>query len=171
MINLEQKNLDDFDRKKPITKNSDVDLKFGESSSDSLFEAPTMKVLEESKEYIWIRLFTNQEYVDSIKNGDIIKMEYTETGENIEMIFASYEKKGLYKNTEDEIINYTDEVDNKILCLMVDLKDINYSTNIPFIRTLFKASRHFEYQLLKRNDLLFINTRTAELLDYYDIAF
>ena len=74
-------------------------------------------------------------------------------------------------DNEDEIMNYTDEVDNKILCLMVDLKDINYSINIPFIRTLFKASRHFEYQLLKRNDLLFINNRTAEVLDYYDVAF
>mgnify|MGYP003473482933 FL=1 len=169
MVNLEQKNLDDFDRKKPIKQQ--VDLKFGESSSDSIFEAPTMRVLEESKEYIWVRLFTNIEYVDSLEIGDIIKMEYVESGESIEMIFASYEKKGLYKNNEDEIMNYTDEVDNKILCLMVDLKDINYSINIPFIRTLFKASRHFEHQLLKRNDLLFINNRTAEVLDYYDVAF
>lgn len=171
MINLEQKNLDDFDRKKHNIKTTDVNLKFGESTSDSMFEAPTMKVLEESKEYIWIRLFTNQEYTDTLEVGDIIKMTYVESGESIDMIFASYEKKGLYKNTEDEIINYTDEVDNKILCLMVDLKDINYSTNIPFIRTLFKASRHFEYQLLKRNDLLFVNDRTNEVFDYYDIAF
>ena len=51
---------------------------------------------------------------------------------------------------------------------MVDQDIINKSTDIPFIRTLFKTGIHYEYQLAKRDELLFINDRTGTMIDYYD---
>ena len=66
---------------------------------------------------------------------------------------------------------YNPEDDKKILCLMVDEKEVNYSDKIPFIRTLFKTGRHYEYQLVRRDELLFKNKRTDETIDYYDCDF
>jgi hypothetical protein len=54
---------------------------------------------------------------------------------------------------------------------MVDENYVNLSDDIPFIRTLFKTGRHYEYQLVKRNELLFRNNRTSEILEYYDCDF
>ena len=51
---------------------------------------------------------------------------------------------------------------------MVNQEHINKNTDIPFIRTLFKTSIHYQEQLMKRTDLLFVNGRTDETLDYFD---
>ena len=72
------------------------------------------------------------------------------------------------KDHDDEIINYNLDDDKKVLCLMVDQEKINKGTDIPFIRTLFKISIHYQYQLVKRDELIFVNSRTGETLDYFD---
>jgi len=127
---------------------------------------PAMKVVEEQKVYIWIRLYLKEEA--DIESGDDIFMTYTPSGEKLETKFICYGKSDLGKNHEDEIVNYNEEDDRKILCLMVNQDKINKGTDIPFIRTLFKVGIHYEYQLVRRSDLLFINSRTGISLDYFD---
>jgi hypothetical protein len=127
---------------------------------------PAMKVVEEQKVYIWIRLFLKEE--SNIEVGDDILMTYTQSGEQLETKFICYGKTDMGKDHNDEIINYNPEDDKKVLCLMVDQDKINKGTNIPFIRTLFKTSIHYQYQLVKRDELIFINSRTGETLEYFD---
>ena len=125
-----------------------------------------MKVIEEQKIYIWIRLFLKEE--SNVEIGDNIFMTYTPSGEKLETKFICYGKIDMGKDHDDEIINYNPDDDKKILCLMVDQEKINKGTDIPFIRTLFKTGIHYEYQLVKRDELLFINSRTNQTLDYFD---
>lgn len=127
---------------------------------------PAMKVVEEQKVYIWIRLYLKEE--SNIEIGDDIFMTYTPSGEKLETKFICYGKTDMGKDHDDEIINYNPEDDKKVLCLMVDQEKINKGTNIPFIRTLFKSSIHYQYQLLRRDELTFTNSRTGETLDYFD---
>jgi hypothetical protein len=127
---------------------------------------PAMKVLEEQKVYIWIRLYLKEEA--NIEIGDEIFMTYAKSGEKLSTIFICYGKDNLGKDHEDEMVNYNPEDDKKVLCLMVNQDHINKNTDIPFIRTLFKTSIHYQEQLMKRTDLLFINGRTDETLDYFD---
>jgi hypothetical protein len=51
---------------------------------------------------------------------------------------------------------------------MVNQDTINKGVDIPFIKTLFKTSIHYQEQLMKRSDLLFINSRTNQTLEYFD---
>ena len=125
-----------------------------------------MKVIEEQKIYIWIRLFLKEE--SNVEIGDNIFMTYTPSGEKLETKFICYGKTDMGKDHDDEIINYNPDDDNKVLCLMVDQEKINKGTDIPFIRTLFKTGIHYEYQLVRRDELLFINSRTNETLNYFD---
>ena len=127
---------------------------------------PAMKIVEEQKVYIWIRLFLKEE--SNVEIGDNIFMTYTPSGEKLETKFICYGKTDMGKNHDDEIINYNPDDDKKVLCLMVDQEKINKGTDIPFIRTLFKISIHYQYQLLKRDELIFVNSRTGETLDYFD---
>lgn len=130
---------------------------------------PAMKVVEEQKVYIWIRVFLKEE-VD-MKEGDEIFMTYTPSGEKLSTIFVCYGKTDLGKDHQDEMINYNPEDDKKVLCLMVNQEHINKNTDIPFIRTLFKTSIHYQEQLMKRSELLFINSRTGENLEYFDCEY
>ena len=127
---------------------------------------PAMKVLEEQKVYIWIRLYLKEE--SSVEIGDEIFMTYAPSGEKLSTIFICYGKDNLGKDHEDEMVNYNPEDDKKVLCFMVNQEHINKNTDIPFIRTLFKTGIHYQEQLMKRTDLLFINNRTGETLDYFD---
>ena len=55
---------------------------------------------------------------------------------------------------------------------MVNEEKINYdSEDILYIRKLFKIGRYYEYELLKRSELILTNKRTEETLEYYDIEF
>lgn len=54
---------------------------------------------------------------------------------------------------------------------MVDETTVNFGEGIEFIRTLFKTGRHYEYQLVRRDELLFINKRNGVILDYFDCDF
>lgn len=129
---------------------------------------PGMKVIEEQKVYIWIRLYLKEE--SDIKEGDEIFMTYKPSGEKLETKFICYDKTSLSKDHDDleKIINFNPEDDKKVLCLMVNQEHVNKNTDIPFIRTLFKSGNYYEYQLVKRDELIFINSRTNEILDYFD---
>jgi hypothetical protein len=127
---------------------------------------PAMKIVEEQKVYIWIRLYLKEE--SNVQVGDDIFMTYKPSGEKLSTIFVCYGKTDLGKDHEDEMVNYNPEDDKKILCLMVNQDTINKGVDIPFIKTLFKTSIHYQEQLMKRSDLLFINSRTGETLDYFD---
>ena len=126
---------------------------------------PAMKVLEEQKVYIWIRLYLKEE--SDVEIGDDIFMTYTPSGEKLETKFICFGKEGMEKDN-DGLVNWNSEENKKVLCLMVNQDKINKGTDIPFIRTLFKTGIHYEYQLVRRDELLFINSRTGETLDYFD---
>jgi len=132
--------------------------------------SPISNIIEEQKVYIWIRLYLKDESSD-IEIGDDISMIYKSSGEKLTTKFVCYGKSDLNKDHNDEIINFNPEDDKKVLCLMVDEAFINKGDGIPFLRTLFKTSRHYEYQLVRRDDLIFINERSGEVLDYFDCDF
>lgn len=131
---------------------------------------PSVNIIDEQKVYFWIRLYISDEDVN-IEVGDDISIQWTPSGEELVTKFICYGKKGLQKDYNNEVVNYNSEDDKKILCLMVDEKFVNFSEEIPFIRTLFKTGRHYEYQLVKRNELIFVNKRNGIIIDYYDCDF
>ena len=131
---------------------------------------PSVIIIDEQKVYFWIRLYISDEDVN-IEVGDDISIQWTPSGEELVTKFICYGKKGLQKDYNNEVVNYNSEDDKKILCLMVDEKFVNFSEEIPFIRTLFKTGRHYEYQLVKRNELIFVNKRNGIIIDYYDCDF
>ena len=94
-----------------------------------------------------------------------------DSNEELKTKFICFGKTGLQKDYDEEIVNYNSEDDKKVLCLMVDEGQVNYNEDIPFVRTLFKVGRHFEYQLVKRSELLFVNDRNGMVLDYFDCDF
>jgi len=141
-----------------------------EGLSDEIEIVSTSKIIEEQKIYFWIRLYLSEED-QNIQIGDDVVITYNPSGEELITKFICYGKSGLERDHNDEVINYNPDDDKKVLCLMVDENVINYSEEIPFIRTLFKTGRHYEYQLMRRDELLFINKRNGFILDYYDCDF
>lgn len=141
-----------------------------EGLSDEIEIVSTSKIIEEQKIYFWIRLYLSEED-QNIQIGDDIVITYNPSGEELVTKFICYGKSGLERDHNGEVINYNPDDDKKVLCLMVDENVINYSEEIPFIRTLFKTGRHYEYQLMRRDELLFINKRNGFILDYYDCDF
>lgn len=133
-------------------------------------EKKIKQVVEEQKVYFWIRLYLKEED-SNLVIGDDISIKWTQSGEELKTKFICYGKTGLQKDYNEEIVNYNSEDDKKVLCLMVDEGQVNYNEDIPFVRTLFKVGRHFEYQLVKRSELLFINDRNGMILDYFDCDF
>lgn len=121
------------------------------------------------KVYFWSRLYLTAED-PSLNIGDTIWIEYTPSGERIETKFITYGKQGLERDHDGEVTNYNPEDDKKILCLMVEEKVINESEEIPFIRTLFKLGRHYEFQVVRRNELIFVK-EDGGIIDYYDCDF
>ena len=133
-------------------------------------EQEIKQVVEAQKVYFWIRLYLKEED-SNLVIGDDISIKWTPTGEELKTKFICYGKTGLQKDYDEEIVNYNSEDDMKVLCLMVDEGQVNYNEDIPFVRTLFKVGRHFEYQLVKRSELLFVNDRNGMILDYFDCDF
>ena len=130
--------------------------------------------IEKQKVYFWIRVFLKEAAM--VEPGDDITIKYSFSGEELITKFICFAKVGGnkvdYVNGEPVIANYNTEDDNKVLCLMVDEEKINNdSEDIPFLRRLFRIGRHYEYELLRRTDLLLTNNTTSEILDYYDIEF
>lgn len=131
---------------------------------------PVMKVIEEQKVYFWIRLYLKDENVN-ISVGDDITIKYTVSDEELKTKFICYGKKGLEKDQGELVTQYNTEDDKKVLCLMIDVKSVNDNNNIPFIRSLFKTGRHYEFQLIKREELLFIVDKNNIVLDWFDSDF
>lgn len=127
-------------------------------------------IIEKQKVYFWIRLYLKDEMKD-INVGDDFEMSYSPSGESLLVKFVAFGKSNLNKNIDNVIINYDPENDNKVLCLMVDEDDLINLNNIPFIRTLFRTSRFFEFQVYRRDELIFKNIRTNEVSDYIDVSF
>jgi hypothetical protein len=138
--------------------------------SDDVNNEAILTVIEEQKIYFWIRLYLKEED-PNVQIGDDIIIRWTTSGEELLTKFAAWGKKGLERDHQDEVVNYNPEDDKKILCLMIDTKMVNFNDDIPFIRTLFKTGNHYEYQLVKRSDLLFVNSRNDIVLDYFDVDF
>lgn len=133
--------------------------------------APRTQIVEKQKVYFWIRLYLREE--DQILDpNDTIKIKYLNSGEVLETKFICYNKSILGQDQDSNVVNYNPEDDKKVLCLMVDSDRINKdSEDIPFIRTLFKIGRYYDYQLMKREELEFIVEKNGQILDYFDVDF
>ena len=151
--------MDNFnDIIKEHSDNLDVNNPFGGFTSREEFLAfqrerqTKVNVIEEQKTYIWTRVYLN-ESDDTLKAGDKVYIKYNESGETLETVFAAYNKKNVVKD-KDGVQNYEPEDDKKVLCLAVDIEYVNRPVNdIPFIKTLFKQGRFYEFQLMKLNEL------------------
>jgi hypothetical protein len=122
------------------------------------------------KVYFWTRVYMKEEN-HNISIGDTITIKYLPSGEELKTQFITYGKNGLERDHDDELINFNPEDDKKVLCLMVDEKEINGSDNIPFIRTLFKLGHHYEYNVMRRDELVFTNDKNGILIDWFDCDF
>jgi hypothetical protein len=138
--------------------------------SDNVDDEVNSVVIEEQKVYFWIRVYLKEED-QNIQIGDDISIRWTPSGEELLTKFAAWGKKGLERDHLDQVTNYNPEDDKKVLCLMIDTKMVNFNDDIPFIRTLFKTGNHYEYQLVRRDELLFINTKNDIIVDYFDVDF
>lgn len=139
--------------------------------SDEVDQSPALKEVEKQRIYIWIRLYLKEEVKD-IKEGDDFSIKYTLSGEELKTKFICFGKMNSFKDSEFENqIQMSTEDDTKILCLMVNEDDIQIGEHIPFIRTLFKVSKHHEEQVYRREDLVFTNLRTGQQLEYIDCDF
>ena len=144
------------------------DLDTTELSDDVSDEVKTD--ITESKVYFWTRVYLREEN-PNIEVGDYVTIKWTPSGEELKTQFITYGKDGLEKDQDEELVNYNPEYDKKVLCLMIEESVINNSEDIPFIRTLFKLGRHYEYQLVRRDELVFSIDKNGILLDYYDTDF
>lgn len=146
---------------------------FDDTDEVAVESRKTKTKIDKQKVYFWIRVYLKEEC--KIEPGDDITIKYSVSGETLFTKFICYAKKGNlvdYIDGEPVVTNYNSEDDTKVLCLMVDEEKINYdSADIPFIRRLFRIGRHYEFELLRRADLILTNDRNKEELDYYDIEF
>lgn len=138
--------------------------------SDSISKDPIIEVKEKQKVYLWIRLYLKDES-KTLKIGDDIVIKWLPSGEELITKFFTYGKKGSEIENSDNIINFNPEEDKKTLCLMIEESSINFNDDIPFIRTLFKNCYHYEFQLVRRDELIFTNKRTGDKLEYIECDF
>ena len=130
---------------------------------------PKSKIVQKQAVFLWIRVYLKED-LDIQPNSDIF-INYSPTGEKLQCKFICFAKKGLEKDHQDEVVNYTDEDDKRVLCLMVDEERINiHNEDIPFIKTLFKIGRYYQPNVFKRSDLTITND-SDEIIDYFDIDF
>ena len=162
----------DYDYLADQVKNLNLDeIDFEKSSYDNV-----KTKIEKQKVYFWIRVYLSEELEIEMEPGSDIEIKYVNSGEVLDTKFICYAKMGggtiKYENGEPVVANYNSEDNRKVLCLMVDEEKINYdSEDIPFIRKLFKIGRHYEYELMKRTDLILTVKSTDEMLNYFDIEF
>jgi hypothetical protein len=139
--------------------------------SDDVSQTPTMSEVEKQMVYIWIRLYLKEE-ISNIKDGDEFVIKYKLSGEELNTTFICFGKQNSFKDSEDYTeIQMLSEDDKKVLCLMVNEEDIKIGESIPFIRTLFKGSVHYQEQVYHRDDMTFTNKRTSEVMNYIDCDF
>lgn len=129
----------------------------------------SVNIVEKQRVYLWIRLYLKEE-VEDINIGDDFTIKYIPNGDEIVAKFIAYGKKNLNRDLDNMIINYDPEDNRKCLCLMVDEEDIS-SDKTKFIRTLFKTSKFYQFQVYRRTDLIFTNIRTNSSVDYIECDF
>lgn len=163
IINEHSENLDVNDPFGGFTSREDF-LKFQKERKTSV------DIIEEQKTYIWSRIYLNEDD-NTLKAGDKVYIKYNISGEVLETTFAAYNKKNVVKDKDGEVVqNYEPEDDKKVLCLAVDVDFVNKPTNdIPFIRTLFKQGRFYEYQLMKLSELTVYSDETE--FEFHSIDF
>ena len=137
--------------------------------SDDVSQDPEVEITPE-KVYFWTRVYMKEENTN-IEIGDYITIKYLPSGEELKTQFITYAKTGLEKDHDDELTSYNTEEDKKVLCLMVDEKEINEREDIPFIRTLFKLGHHYEYNVMRRDELIFTNDSNGVIVDWFDCDF
>ena len=133
--------------------------------SDDISQDPEVEITPE-KVYFWTRVYMKEEN-PNVEIGDEITIKYLPSGEELKTQLITYGKSGLERNHDDELINFNPEDDKKVLCLMIDEKTINESDNIPFIRTLFKLGHHYEYNVMRREELIFTNDKNGIIIDWF----
>jgi len=130
---------------------------------------PRAEITQKQKVYLWVRVYLKTEKILE-PNTDVF-FNYLPNTEKLETKFICYSKKGLDRDHQDEVVNYIDEDDKKVLCLMVDEDRVNINNlDIPFIRTLFKLGRYYEPTAYPRRDLQ-LTIPNGDVLDYFDIDF
>lgn len=128
-----------------------------------------VEVTQKQGTYAYIRIYLNEED-NTLKSGDIVTLGFPEGNELFETTFVSYGKDVGKKRDQDELVDYVPEDNKKVLCLMFNVDSINTdSDNIPFIRSLFKVGRYFEYQLFKYEE--FTVESKEKSFEFFDIDF
>lgn len=156
-------------REEIVEEAKKIDLNNVNFSNNGGFK-PRSEITKKQEVYFWIRVFLKEEDKKHEPNDDII-IKHVETGESLDAKFICHAKKGLERDHKGDIVNYQGDDDKKILCLMVNSEKIDKdSEGIPFLRSLFKIGRYYEYHLLKRDELLFID-KNGDPIEYYDVDF
>jgi len=133
--------------------------------SDKVDQGTTNSIIENQRTYLWIRLYLKDE-VSDLKIGDMFEMSYE--GECLSCQFIAFGKNN--SNIDyNNLINYDPEDDKNQLCLMFD-QDV-LTSEIPFLRSLFRSTPYFQYQVYRRDDLKFVNKRTNDSYVYMDARF
>lgn len=154
-----------YDLIKEQVKNIETD-----NLSDDVDQTVSLEESEKQKTYFWVRVYLKDELKDVVP-GDDFEICYSPSGEKTTLKFIAFGKKNLNRDLDTLVVaNYEPEDNPKCLCLMVD-EDEMKSDSIPFIRTLFKTSPYFEFQVYRREQLVFTNMRTKEVCVYIDCDF
>lgn len=131
----------------------------------------TTIVIEEQKEFIWTRVYLNDED-DTLREGDTVYIKYNISGEILETTFGAYNKKNTLVDIDNDgvVTNYVTEDDRKCICLAVDINFINKLDNgIPYLRQLFKQSKFFTNELIRISEIdIYTDSKKFE---YYSIDF
>jgi hypothetical protein len=142
-------------------KNIDVD------NIKNFEEGTKILEIEKPKEYFWIRLLLSDDSNIELNPDDRLKITWLLSNESLECIFLSYGKKNISKDY-DGITEYDSEFDTNQLILMIDSNHMERN-DIPFLRTIFKSSKYFEFQAFNRNNLKIETLKDSIGLNYVDI--
>lgn len=118
----------------------------------------TKRIVEETKEFVWVRLYLNKDnpFDADMMQGDTVVIKYVPSGEVLNTDFYFYEKKSASSQIVDgETVQHFDEEDDKsILILCVELGYLKKISNtIPKLRTMFKQSGFYEYEYIPLTEL------------------
>ena len=130
---------------------------------------PRSEIRQKQRVFFWIRVYLKEE-IDISPNTDI-SIIWGETNEKITTKFICYAKKGLDRDLDEQVTNYNPEDDKKVLCLMVEEDRINIDNeDIPFLKTLFKIGRFYQFQVWKREHMI-VEDEKGNKLPWFDIDF
>jgi hypothetical protein len=144
-------------------------LDLGKVKFDDEDFKPRTEIKQKQKVYFWVRVYLKEEI--QINPDTDVNIIWKPNDEKIVSKFICFAKKGLDKDLEDQVVNYSEEDDRRVLCLMVDEERINiHNSDIPFLKTLFKIGRFYQNQVFRKEDLVVTDNNGNEL-DYFDIDF